>query len=286
MALYTLYTFEYSVWGAIAALAASETGYNDEEVESKSVNVPQGENLKPEYLALNPAGTVPTLQAKDGTLHTNTKACVAELIKHGRIKLDAGSAGIIEAMHNPKYDPNVSLLSARNDEELEAKATSLPGIYAAGRQAALEKYSTGPGAEAYKAFYERELVEAANIIGRPTNIGLLALYQGKATAEVTERFFTQSKAHFDTVSNGLYEVFPDLISSDGLPENGPTVSDLFFGAWLARISVTVGGKTTEDGLKALETAFGKPLPQKIVTYWNSWGARESWKKVYGAIGLH
>ncbi|KAJ7580282.1 hypothetical protein C8J56DRAFT_795674 [Mycena floridula] len=267
MALYTLYTFEYSIWAA----GESETGFNDGEVEFKSINLVQGENFNPEYLALNPEGTVPMLQAKDGSLYTNTKAAVAELVKHGRIQLNAGSAAVLDAIHDQKYDSNFSSVSVRDEEELKAKAASVQGIFTAGRQAALEKYSTGPGAEPYKAFYEAKLA---------ANGGLLAIYQGKVPAQVTEGFFTQSKAHFDTVSNGLYKVFPDLISSTGLPEDGPAVSDLFLGAWLARISSTVGGKKTEDGLKALETAFGKPLPKKIVTYWNSWSARDSWKKVY------
>ncbi|KAJ7580234.1 hypothetical protein C8J56DRAFT_1104214 [Mycena floridula] len=264
MASYTLYTFEYSVWAAVAELGVWETGYTDEEVEFKRVNLVDGENFNPDFLALNLEGTVPTLQAKDGSLYTNTKAAVAELMKHGRIQLNAGSSAVLDMMHNPKYDSNFSLVSVRDEEELKAKAASVPGIFAAGR------------AEPYKAFYEAKLA---------VNGGLLAIYQGKVPTEVTEGFFTQSKAHFENVSSGLYEVFPDLISSTGLPEDGPTVSDLFFGAWLARISATVGGKTTEDGLNALETAFGKPLPKKIVAYWNSWGARVSWKKVYAA-GIH
>ncbi|HLU91872.1 MAG TPA: glutathione S-transferase N-terminal domain-containing protein, partial [Pedomonas sp.] len=37
-------------------------------VESRQIDLPSGENLKPEYLAINPRGLIPTLVLDDGTV--------------------------------------------------------------------------------------------------------------------------------------------------------------------------------------------------------------------------
>ena len=72
-----------------------------------------------------------------------------------------------------------------------------------------------------------------------------------------------------------------------LPESGliggerPGEDDFHVGAWLARIVSTTGGKE----VSALEAELGQPVPPKVVSYWNAWSERDSWKKVY-AQGLH
>ncbi|RPD82505.1 hypothetical protein L226DRAFT_578786 [Lentinus tigrinus ALCF2SS1-7] len=56
-----LYYSPASIWASVPLLALEEKGYGSDEVDLKEVNLATGENFRPSYLRLNPAGTVPTL---------------------------------------------------------------------------------------------------------------------------------------------------------------------------------------------------------------------------------
>lgn len=73
-------------------------------------------------------------------------------------------------------------------------------------QAALEKHSVLPEAEAHKSFYEGKLA---------SNGGLLALFKGEAPPAAKDDLFAKSQAHFDNVKSFLYG---SLLSY--LPESG------------------------------------------------------------------
>jgi len=144
-------------------------------------------------------------------------------------------------------------------------------------QDALLKIAQTPEAAPHKDFYD------AKIAG---NGGLLAIYQGKAPEAVKLGFFAKSQAHFETVSSVFFEVLPPYLPESGfIGGESPGEDDFHIGAWLARISATAGAKASEDGLKALESALGKPIPAKVAAYWNAWIERPSWTVVY-ADGLH
>ncbi|KAJ6574818.1 hypothetical protein B0H19DRAFT_1254469 [Mycena capillaripes] len=271
----TLYVFAGSVWAAAPELALAELGYKEGDVTVKSVNLVEGENFAPSFLKLNPNGTLPTLEA-DGKVYTSTADVVATLVKDAPNKVKAGSS-FIETIHEERYDPNFAMLLARNDTEMTAKSSGLAGMFLSHRQAALEKYSAGPDAEEFKAFYETKKTQ---------NGGLLAIVQGKAPEEHKASFFSKSNAHFESVQTAVFEVLPSA-----LPDNGfiggdvPGEDDFHLGAWLTRIAATTGAKTSEDAVAAMNAAYGAAVPAKVVAYWGAWTARPSWKKVY-ANGLH
>lgn len=157
---------------------------------------------------------------------------------------------------------------------LKRKLISLTSTTSIG-QAALEKHSVLPEAEAHKSFYEGKLA---------SNGGLLALFKGEAPPAAKDDLFAKSQAHFDNVKSFLYG---SLLSY--LPESGfiggdiPGEDDYHLCAWLTRIVASVGGKSKDDSLAAVEKAFGGPVPSKIVSYWGAWTGRSSWTKVYASL---
>ncbi|KAJ7806330.1 hypothetical protein B0H14DRAFT_3484144 [Mycena olivaceomarginata] len=112
-----------------------------------------------------------------------------------------------EAVHDQKYDPNFSMLIARNEQELAAKASGLQGMFLPNWQAALEKYIADPAGGEYKDFYEPRIV---------ANGGLLEIFTRKAPADVQAGYFVQSQAHFDAVRSALFEIYPELLPTGGL----------------------------------------------------------------------
>ncbi|KAJ6577504.1 hypothetical protein B0H19DRAFT_1120164 [Mycena capillaripes] len=209
---------------------------------------------------MNPQGTLPTLEA-DGKVYTSTAEAVALFVKEASVKVKTGSA-IIELIHEDKYDPNFAMLLARNEAELTANNNGFPGLYLSHRQAALERYSQGPGAEPYKAFYQVKLAQ---------NGEMLAIISGRASEQDKAAYFAKSQAHFDSVKNAVFEI--------------PGEDDFHVGAWLTRIAALNGAKSSDDAVVAMGAAFGKLVPGKVVAYWDVWTGKSSWKKVY-ANGLH
>jgi hypothetical protein len=63
---------------------------------------------------------------------------------------------VIAAVHRENIDPNFSLLSARTQEELDAKRNSVPGLFVRQRQAKLEKLAP-ESPEDLKTFYKEKL---------------------------------------------------------------------------------------------------------------------------------
>lgn len=61
-------------------LALAEKGLHDD-VEFIPVDVPGGEHLKPEFLAINPSAAVPVMQLEDGTILSESTA-ITEYIDH------------------------------------------------------------------------------------------------------------------------------------------------------------------------------------------------------------
>jgi len=75
-----VYEFEGFPNPARVRIALKEKGLFDR-VEFVSVNVPAGDHRKPEFLAINPSGTVPVLELDDGTYIAECTA-ITEYIDH------------------------------------------------------------------------------------------------------------------------------------------------------------------------------------------------------------
>jgi len=267
-----LYTFGGSVWAAVPELAIIELGID---VDKKVVNLINGENFDPAFIKINPNATLPTLEA-DGKVYTNTADVVSYLVKNASVPVKAGTS-LIPLIHEDKYDPNFAFLLARNEEEIQAKAGSVPGLFLSNRQTALEKYSATPHAVPFKSFYE------AKISG---NGNLLAIYQAKVPDHVKNGFFESSKQHWENLRVFIKETLPGYLPESGfIGGERPGEDDFHVAAWLARIAATLGGDAGKDGVKVLEKELEGPVPNKVANYWAAWSERESWKVTYRE-GLH
>ncbi|KAI0361707.1 hypothetical protein OH77DRAFT_1417974 [Trametes cingulata] len=270
------YTFGLSVWAAAPELAIAELGYPADAIQTKVVNLVEGENFTPEFLKINPHGTLPTLVA-DGKAYTNTKDVVHYLIEHAPKKGVTPGTAFIDTIHEEKLDPNAPLLLARTEEELKASASGFPFTFVNNRQKSLEKNSTHPEAGPFKAFYDEK---------KAGNGGILTIYKGEASEEAKQAFFKHSAQHWDALASFLLNDLPALLPDSGfLGGDSPGEDDFHLGAWLARIVHLTGGKADKDGYKSLEKETKKPIPPKVAAYWAAWIERPSFKRVY-VEGLH
>ncbi|EEB95385.1 hypothetical protein MPER_05655 [Moniliophthora perniciosa FA553] len=269
-----LYTFGGSVWAAAPELAVAEL-YPDGAIDTKVVNLVQGENFSPSFIKLNPNATLPTLEA-DGKAYTSTKDVITYLVENASRPVKRGTS-FIDVIHEDKLDPNFALLLSRNDDELKAKGAGLVSAFLAGRQDALHKFFASTEATPFKAFYEAKIA---------ANGGLLGIYKGEAPDAAKEGFFKQSQAHYDTIAAFVNHDLPNYLPASGfIGGEEPGEDDFHLGAWMARIVLTLGAQTSEEAAQAVERSYGKPLPEKVAAYWRAWASRPSWKKVY-AEGLY
>lgn len=267
-----LYTFSHSVWGAVAEIAVAELNVD---VEFKQVVLINGENFEPSFLRLNPTATLPTLTAGPN-VYTDTSAVVSYLNSVAPSPVTKAT-DFADLLHERKYDPNFALLLARNDEELKAKAGSIPGVFLANRQTALERISATPDAAEFKAFYDEKI---------SVNGGLLKIYKYEVPEEAKNGFFQASIGHAANVRDFILNTITAKLPSSGfLGGANPGEDDFHLIGWLARIASTVFASNDAEGILAYEKELGVPVPSSLVSYWKLWVERASFKTVY-AGGLH
>ncbi|KAI0778110.1 hypothetical protein BD413DRAFT_99681 [Trametes elegans] len=270
------YTFGLSVWAAAAELAIADLGYPDDAFDVKVLNLAEGKNFTPEFLKINPHGTLPTIVA-DGKAYTSTKDVVRYVIEHAPKQGVAPGTAFIDTIHEDKLDPNAPLLLARNDEELKASTAGFPFTFVQNRQNSLEENSALPEAASLKAFYDEK---------KAGNGGILAIYKGEVSEDAKQAFFKQATEHWQRLASFILHDLPATLPDSGfLGGASPGEDDFHLGAWLARITHLTGGTADKDGYKALEKETKKPVPAKVAAYWAAWANRPSFKKVY-ANGLH
>lgn len=150
--------------------------------------------LTPFPSAVNPKGTVPALVApyehttspdipskyksitdtvevvKFLDSATLSASHAAPSLSPATVQGSADSNELIALVHKDDVDPNFLLLSARNDEERQAKLSGLPGQFLKGRQAALERYqkeAADDGDTKLAPFYEQKIKVRRGARARP-----------------------------------------------------------------------------------------------------------------------
>jgi len=267
------YTFGGSVWAAVDELAIPELGYGPNDIETKVVNLVQGENFKPSFLEINPNATLPTLTA-DGKTYASTIDVTKYLIDHAPKPASKPSGtNLVVRIHEADIDPNFALLLARSDDELKAKGAGIALAFLSNRQASLEKNAPTPEAAKHTEFYKSKMAD---------NGMLKSIYEGNAPPEAKGQFYAASNKHWDNLRKFILEELPTYLPESGLiGGETPDEDDFHTGAWLARIVATLGG----TDVSALSKELNAPVPPKVESYWKAWSGRDSWKSVY-AEGLH
>jgi len=263
-----LYRFGLSVWSAVPELAVQELGLASE-VEQVTIDVVEGENFKPEFLKLNPNGTLPTLVTDDGKVFTNTADVTKYLVQTAKKKVATGTPELIAKIHEDQYDPNFILLTTRTEEEFEKAAAGFPATFVGNRQNALNKYASSHEGAAFKDFYDSKISANGNI---------QKIFAGEIS---NTEFFGISTNHWNTLADYIQDVLPTILPESGFIGGAePGEDDFHVGAWLTRVAWVAGATKDAEGIKALEKELKGGIPRKVEAYWKAWSERPSWAKVY------
>ncbi|KAI0348611.1 thioredoxin-like protein [Trametopsis cervina] len=261
-----LYSFRLAVWGAVAELAVAELAVP---VEHISVSLADGDNFSPEYLKINPAGTVPTLVTEDGTTYYNSTDIVKYLVSVAQRKATPGNPKTIAIVHEDRIDPNVLMFALRNDDELAKAKSRFTCILIANRYNALKNYAASPEGAPYSDFYTSKFA-----FDKP----LLDIYNDEASPSA---WYAHSIEHWKRVVSFINDELSALLPESGfIGGDEPGEDDFHLGAWLTRVVWLAGATKDPEGLKPIEKELGGPVPPKVVKYWQAWLQRPSFQKVY------
>ncbi|KAI0076077.1 hypothetical protein K474DRAFT_1663475 [Panus rudis PR-1116 ss-1] len=284
-----LYVYKQSVWASVPLLALEEKGYGPDEVDIKEVDLHKGENFRPEYLRLNPHGTVPTLvvplqttlssdiESRYKAIH-DSKA-IAEFLDKSRstqsrthttssapspaltpatISFTSTSNRIIELLHSEAGDPNALVyMNARDDASLKVLAKELlPTLKA--KRATLDELIQGndasqtPVSEKTLKFWE---------LKKTASDGVLSVLEDaeKSIAELSaeakakrEEYYKAANAAWSAVKEVLLQLHKELIGPYALGDQ-MSLADLHLAAFFFRLAKLAGASAEEDG----DTVVGK-----------------------------
>lgn len=267
-----LYGFPISIWASCPILASAEL---DVDIDVKVVNLADGGNFDPEFLKLNPNGTLPTL-VHDGKSFGSTATVIDYLVSISSKKV-APATSITTVVHESNVDPNFAFVASQNDDELAKVSTSIAAAFTASRLDGLKKHAASPEGEPHKEFYDKNIAKIS---------ASDALFKGTAPDERKQEFFALSAALWVSIKVFIFETLPAAITvGPFIGGAAPGVDDYHVAGWLARIAFLSGAHKSDEGIAALEKRFG-PLPEKVELYWTAWTARDSWVKAYPDNNLH
>jgi glutathione S-transferase len=242
-----------------------------------------GANFEPDYLQINPIGTIPSLVGPSLSRPLVDSVEILEYLNRSRpntaplTPADSASKGrvqqLIEFVHSAQADTNLVLLQARSYEELAEKKKSPWMTFLSNRQAVLEKYRAE---DPTHPFYERKAAE---------NGALLGLYTSDPSPEHTA-FFERTHAQFRDFAAGLDHldsllVLPYAVGSE------VTAADLHIAPWLAHAMWGAGGQDLND-FGRLENFIQQSVPEfqiggRIKEWWVNISQRESFKECYPSL---
>ncbi|KAL3486201.1 hypothetical protein BJX62DRAFT_215653 [Aspergillus germanicus] len=279
----TLYASTASQWAYVPILGLREKGYKPDEYDVVHIDLMTAKNFEPEYLQINPNGTIPSLAAPGLAKALVDSVDILEYLDRSRpdtaplILADSSSKmrvqQLIDFVHSTQADTNLVLLQARSHEELDAKKNSPWNTFLSNRQAVLEKYRAEDPSH---PFYERRAAE---------NGALLWLYTSEATSEHTE-FFERTHAQYCDFATGL-DHLDSLLVLPYAASPSVTAADLHIVPWLAHAMWGAGGLEIDE-FEPLEKLIQKSLPGfqiggRIKEWWANISQRDSFRECYPTL---
>ncbi|CEL00432.1 hypothetical protein ASPCAL00034 [Aspergillus calidoustus] len=279
----TLYAFTGSQWAYVPLMGLRENGYGPDEYEIVEIDLVTAQNFKPDYLQINPNGTVPSLIAPSLAKPLVDSVEILEYLDRSRpdtTSLTPGDSSgrervreLIELVHSAQVDTNIILLQGRSQDELEEKKKCPWMTFLSNRQAVLEKYR----AEDFShPLYERKAAE---------NGALLRLYTTGPSQEHNE-FFERTQSQYRDFAAGL-DHLDSLLVLPYAAGSSVTVADLHIVPWLAHAMWGAGGHEVDD-FESLEMLIQHSVPgfrigERIKEWWANMSKRESFKQCYPAL---
>ncbi|KAM6506186.1 hypothetical protein FSOLCH5_014371 [Fusarium solani] len=279
----TLYSFVGSQWAGVAHLALAEKGFSTDDYEVKEINLAAAENFAPEYLKINPHGTVPSLvssalekplvQSMDILRYVDSVGEATLVPKAPEVQQKAQQ--IIDHVHSADVDTNVILFDARDTKEMEAKKASMWKDFLQNRQTKLEqKHKAAPD----NAFYSFK---------REENGAVNRLYTTELGAD-HQQFFETSHSQYRTFASGMNKLEEILVlpfaAGDSLTE-----ADFHAIPWLSHAMWGAGTEPTDiHNFGLLEELIRKSDPEfsvgpKTKQWWKRVSTTKSFKKVYPSL---
>ena len=235
------------------------------------MQIGKGENFSPEYLTVNPAGTVPSLVSPSlETPLTDSRDILLFLDRsktsRGKLYPSADEAGLkakvdqlIEHIHSDPLSTNILLFLARDESELNANKDFGRHNFLQGRQSALEKYHDQVPNH---SFYPGKKRENGSVHGAYVTEDKKAL----------EEFFGMSNAAYDGLIKGLETLDTMLVLPYAAGEN-VTAADFHIVPWLGHALMAVNESDIHN-LDSLEAHLQKSSPSfKIGAKTRAWWAK-------------
>jgi len=275
-----LYEFVGSCWANVPKLALSEAGYNKDDVEFIAINLVelrfQGKNFEPEYLKINPNGTVPTY-ISNGKTYTDSTTAVSAILREAphppRVSAHT-STSIIDEIHGEAHDPNASLLISISDEDRQNKINGVPKAFLSGRQKALDKLVENPPAE-FKDFLTKK---------QAFNKSLLDFLTGEPDEATKNEIYSKGKELWKSSGIVIRGVITQALQKTEGPYAGgkePSEVDFHIITWLSRVISNTGVEPGSPASKAIPVlqkwTGGHEIDPVVGKYWDAWIARDSFK---------
>ncbi|TFB02452.1 hypothetical protein CCMA1212_005570 [Trichoderma ghanense] len=275
---FTIYSSSESQWVGVMTLALSEKGLKEhQDYNVHEIRLSTGDNFAPEYLAINPNGTVPSLTAPSLAKPLIESVDILRWIdSRGTRTLvpqdETRSNKILELMHSPSMSTNLILFQARDATEMAAKKSSAWNAFLQSRQARLDKELA---AQPDHPFY---VSKAAG------NLSITSLYRSD-TGPDHEELFKLSDQMYRTVAEGL-DKLEGLIALPYAAGSQVSEADYNTVPWLAH--AMMGAETPVTAIHdfgPLERLIQKTVPDfkigsKTKEWWSNISKTEAFKKVY------
>ncbi|KAG8916132.1 hypothetical protein FRC01_003358 [Tulasnella sp. 417] len=279
----TLYVYNKASWPSAPWLAVYALGYEDV-IDVEDVDLAAGANFDPEFLKINPKGTVPALVLPGEETLFGTVDTLRYLIANAPQPAGKPSGtDFIKRVHDESIDAHTALFSARDEAELDIKRKGICGTFLSERQKALQRYRSLDTAGKYKELYDYRYEHEATQRAVYFTFG-----SDPAIDSVKQAYFSASEKIWRAIRSFILDDVPRYLPEGPgfIGGERPGEDDFHFIVWLARIVLLTGGAPDADGVLTLKKELGgEEVPGKVVSFWRAWCEMQAWKVVYGG-GLH
>ncbi|KAK4244268.1 hypothetical protein C7999DRAFT_35384 [Corynascus novoguineensis] len=252
----TVYSSKASQWASVAHLTLAEKGYKPEEYDVEEIDLVGGENFNPEFLKIQPNGTIPALTSSE--LDKPLIESVDILAYLDKLRPDSRSLfpedaaqrkkvdSLIAVVHQDQMSTNLILLGARDKTELDERKRGIWRQFVNNRQEKLEKYGA---ADPENPFYAPKTKEN----------GQLHEVYNTEVGPAHERFFQDNHKGYKALSQGLQKLNSLLVLPYAAGE-AVTAADFHIVPWLAHALWGAGGNFIDD-FEPLEKLINKSDPE-------------------------
>ncbi|KZW02009.1 hypothetical protein EXIGLDRAFT_760237 [Exidia glandulosa HHB12029] len=305
-----LYYGKTSFWSAVVRMTIVEKGYGEDEIEFKLIDMVAGDNYKPEYLLINPFGTVPALvvplekslapdmevkykaltdskpivefldKSRSALSHTHTtSAAPAPVLTPATISHLNISSRLIDTIRG---EPSVAAFvwSAKAESDLLAKAKSPLGTTVQSRYTKLQQILSDD-----ETYVPKKVLPTLQ--ERFTRLGAAAKAFEAVQIEASARTPEQQAAidaHLAKYPELWEQGLPKILAVFEQEIVGPlalgdqvSLADMYLAVWLTRITKLSGGDGTPEGVDKIPG-----VGPKVKAYWAAIIERPSWKAVFGS----